>query len=202
MCYLFLFKFFSQFVRRVTGSNQSKVPRRKFSMIREHFESPEVKRRSTSTSTDLHDRRTTSTSTDLYENISNNQLDSARDRCKSVPSVLADFELRADQKYNDQFGAQFEQKSRSHWSTASFQKVPPTLGQRNVPNRRSMSVLSESSSANSFQLPPKGRPENKENQFPFPAVEKAPAIPPRASTRLAQSRSTLSPKSRVFSKLI
>ena len=188
----------------MTGSNQSKLPRRKFSMIREQFESPEVKRRTTSTSTDLNEnRRTISTSTDLYENISNNQLDSARrDRCKSVPSVLADFELRADQKYNDQFGGQFDQKTRSHWSTASFQKVPQTLGQRNVPNRRSMSVLSESSSANSFQHPSKGRPDNKENIFPFPVVEKAPAIPPRASTRLAQNRSTLSPKSRVFSKLI
>ena len=64
----------NQFVRRVTGtgSNLSKLPRRKFSMIRDQFESPEVKRR---------------VSTDLYENISNNLLKNdegtTRDKCKS-----------------------------------------------------------------------------------------------------------------------
>ena len=191
----------NQFVRRVTGagSNFSKLPRRKFSIIRDQFESPEVKRRM---------------STGLYENVSNDV--STRNKCKSVPNVFPASELlRADEKYNDKFGAQqFDQKSRSHWSTASFQKVPQSsVGHRNVPNRRSMSILSESSgtTANSFQLPPR-RPtylaENKENQGPVisqKSIERAPAIPPRASTRLApvtSNKSTLSPKSRVFSKLI
>lgn len=195
----------NQFVRRVTGtgSNVSKLPRRKFSIIRDQFESPEVKRR---------------TNSGFYENVSSEASMAAttRNKCKSVPDVFPEFELlRADEKYNDKFGAQqFEQKSRFHWSTASFQKVPPSsVGHRNVPNRRSMSILSESSTttANSFHLPPR-RPaylaDNKENQGPEitkKLMERAPAIPPRASTRLVpatSNKSTLSPKSRVFSKLI
>ena len=178
----------NHFVRRVSNNN-SKQPRRKFSIIREHFESPELRRRA---------------GTDLYENISNNQLDpvtsSTRDKCQSVPTILADLELRADQKYDDQFGGNMESRSRSHWSTASFQKVPPALANRNVPNRRSMSIISDVSST--FQVPPR-KPvyfDNKENEKP---TEKAPAIPPRmASVRLAGNKSTLSPKSQIFSRLI
>ena len=189
----------NHFVRRVSNTN-SKQPRRKFSVIREHFESPEVKRRISAA--------------DLYENVSNQQLDSAaattRDKCQSVPSIFADLELRADQKYDANFASDFNQRSRSHWSTASFQKPPVTsstaFNKRNVHSRRSMSIISDgsTSTSNGFQPLPARKPvyfDNKENEFP---AEKAPAIPPRSSARIATSgnRSTLSPKSRIFSKLI
>ena len=101
----------------------------------------------------------------------------------AVPDVFPEFELRADEKYDQTYSQQFEQRQRSHWSTASFQKAPSTVGHRNVPNRRSMSILCETSTGNSVPLPMRrqnyGDKENQVPQLMKKPVEKAPAIPPR-----------------------
>ena len=99
----------NQFVRNINPANRA---RRKFSVIRERFESPEVKRK-------VDDKRprqmiTAKSNNDLYENISDEFLmirNSVREKkerilkCKSVPSIFMEHSqhennLRPEDKYN------------------------------------------------------------------------------------------------------
>lgn len=199
----------NQFVRN-TGAYR---PRRKFSMIRDKFESPETNRKASNNNNNNARRPmiVAKSNNDLYQNISDDflmlrnasnvlrrsdnrgrsggNLDVAK--CKSVPSFVDSkhFELlRPDEKYEN-----LQQPQRGHWSTASYQKPP----QRNVASRRSMSILDE--------VPVRApldncKENNKENCLP----PKPPHLRPKVKTvetlrgSPRQFRHSLSPQSRIF----
>ena len=157
----------NQFVRNI---NPSQRTRRKFSMIREHFESPDMKRK---VSTEKPRQMITSRSNnDLYENISNDFLmlrNSVREKkerdskCKSVSSILNHAGLNSDVNYNqvsegntenilrprDLMRNQWSTKSHQHFLDADRKNSNPLsvndsnvgIGQRNKNYRRSMSIL-------------------------------------------------------------
>ena len=157
----------NQFVRNVNPSNRT---RRKFSVIRERFESPD---RQPKVSSDRPRPMVTARSNnDLYENISDDFLmlrNSVREKkereakCKSVPSIVDHHGLKPEHDYNQALRESSENilrpsdLIRNQWSTKSHQnfldcerkKFNPLsvngsnmgIGQRNRNYRRSMSIL-------------------------------------------------------------
>ena len=154
----------NQFVRNVNPSNRT---RRKFSMIRETFESPDMKRKANDKPRQMITARSNN---DLYENISNdflmlrNSVREKQDRiskCKSVPSFVDESEnqVMPDQRYlnnilQNENILRPRDLMRNQWSTKSHQNFSQVersfnqqntntagIGIRNKNYRRSMSIL-------------------------------------------------------------
>ncbi|TRY61950.1 hypothetical protein TCAL_08880 [Tigriopus californicus] len=109
----------NQFVRNISNNSR---PRRKFSIIREQYESPKA---------------------DLYENVSDdllhNDLSQITQRSQSTPSFAAieDNEIKADEKYEN---------LQRGWATSSTRQPATSTRDwclRNNHNRRSLSGLDE-----------------------------------------------------------
>ena len=167
-----------------TRNTNAYRPRRKFSMIRERFESPEsspkpIKRPVVQMIVKSKSK------TDLYENVSDdfltlrsNSIRAKAERmakCQSVPGLL-----QPDEQYGDNF------PKRNQWSTASYQK--PVI--RNCNARRSMSILDDKENFHPQFLPPK------------PCLKPPPPLRPKLKTvqnnyRLS-SGASLSPQSKIF----
>ena len=157
----------NQFVRNIHPSNRT---RKKFSVIRERFESPEMERKIPSNKP--RPMITARSNNDLYENISNDFLmlrNSVREKkereskCKSVPSIVDHQGLKPDENYdpclreNNENILRPRDLIRNQWSTKSHQNfldgdkktsnaltgngANVGIGQRNRNYRRSMSIL-------------------------------------------------------------
>lgn len=108
----------NQFVRNISNNSR---PRRKFSIIREQYESPKA---------------------DLYENVSDdllhNDLSQITQRSQSTPSfVIEDNDIKADEKYEN---------LQRGWATSSTRQPGNSTRDwclRNNHNRRSLSGLEE-----------------------------------------------------------
>ena len=167
----------NQFIRNTNAYR----PRRKFSMIRERFESPESSPKPQKRPQMIVKSKS---KTDLYENVSDdfltlrsNSIRAKAERmakCQSVPGLL-----QPDEQYGDNF------PKRNQWSTASYQK--PVI--RNCNTRRSMSILDDKENFHPQFLPPK------------PCLKPPPPLRPKLKTvnnyRLS-SGASLSPQSKIF----
>ena len=176
----------NQFVRNINPTNRT---RRKFSVIRETFESPDMKRKASDKPRQMITARSNN---DLYENISDDFLmlrNSVREKqeriskCQSVPSFVDKSEngLNLDQKYCQHISSNENilrptDMMRNQWSTKSYQNFsegekylknqnPNIIGGRNKNYRRSMSVLDSDEKAGALT-------GNKENYNPQISYEK------------------------------
>ena len=203
----------NQFVRNINPSNRT---RRKFSMIREQFESPDIKRKNSDKPRQMITARSNN---DLYENISDDFLmlrNSVREKqeriskCKSVPSFVEQTVngLPPDGKYRqcvlqDENVLRPSELVRNQWSTKSYQnflederytKQKTTIngagiGNRNKNYRRSMSILEAEARASSYA----GDKENYNPQVSYNKFVKtvngftAPPIPQKPLNKRAHS---------------
>ena len=176
----------NQFVRNINPSNKT---RRKFSVIRETCESPDMKRKASDKPRQMITARSNN---DLYENISDDFLmlrNSVREKqermikCQSVPSFVDESEnyLNPGPKSRQNFSSNENilrptDLMRNQWSTKSYQNFsdgekylkqqnPNIIGGRNKNYRRSMSILGSDANAGAFT-------GNKENYNPQVSYEK------------------------------
>ena len=211
----------NQFVRNLNPSNRT---RRKFSVIRERFESPETERKVSSNKS--RPMITARSNNDLYENISDDFLmlrNSVREKkekeskCKSVPSIVDHHGLKSDQNYrpvlreNNENILQPRDLVRNQWSTKSYQNFLDVdnktsnplgsnganvgIGQRNMNYRRSMSIL-EADARNGCNFV--GNKENYNPQVSYDKfIETVNNFPPPLPYKIPQKPEHLRTKSYV-----